>query len=91
MHPEWAALPGGQLQGWTSQDEHAQASFLVWGSEIAVLHAESDQFRNLEAWVDGGQPVTLEAQVDIRRGYLAGTTASWRAAWTAAPICCTCA
>ena len=70
VHPEWAALPGGQQPGWLSRADDATASFLVWGSEIAVFHAESDQYRNLEAWVDDGAPVTLRGQVPERHGYL---------------------
>ena len=70
VHPEWAALPGGQSPGWTSTADDAEASFLVWGSEVAVFHAESEHFRNLEAWVDDGPPVTLTGQVAERQGYL---------------------
>ena len=65
-HPEWS----GQSPGWISNDDGAEASFLVWGSEIALFHAESEHFRNLEAWVDDGAPVTLQAHVPERRGYL---------------------
>ncbi len=70
VHAEWAALPGGQPPGWTSRADEAEASFLVWGSEIAVWHAESEGFRNLEAWVDDGASVTLQGEVPERRGYL---------------------
>jgi len=70
VHAEWAALPGGQQPGWRSSADDAQTSFLVWGSEVAVFHAESDQYRNLEAWVDDGAPVTLQGQVAERKGYL---------------------
>jgi len=70
VHPEWARLPGGQAPGWTTTAEDAQASFLVWGREIAVFHAESAQYRNLEAWVDDGPVVTLRGQVPERVGYL---------------------
>ena len=70
VHPEWAAKPGGQAPGWTTTADDAEASFLVWGSEIAVFHAESEHYRDLEAWVDGGAPVTLRGQVAERKGYL---------------------
>jgi lysophospholipase L1-like esterase len=70
VHPEWARLPGGQSPGWTTTADDAQASFLVWGSEIAIFHAESAQYRNLEAWVDEGPVVTLRGQVPERVGYL---------------------
>ncbi len=65
VHPEWPLAPG-----WTTTDDAAEASFLVWGSEIAVFHAESEHYRNLEAWVDDGAPVTLHGHVPERRGYL---------------------
>jgi len=70
VHPEWASLPGGQAPGWTTTADDAEASFLVWGSEIALFHAESALYRNLEAWVDEGAPVTLQGHVPERRGYL---------------------
>jgi len=66
VHPEWP----GQAPGWTSSDDTAEASFLVWGREVALFHAESEHFRNLEAWVDDGAPVTLQGHVPERRGYL---------------------
>ena len=70
VHPEWARLPGGQAPGWTTTADDAEASFLVWGREIAVFHAESAQYRNLEAWVDDGPVVTLQGMVPERVGYL---------------------
>jgi lysophospholipase L1-like esterase len=70
VHPEWARLPGGQAPGWTTTADDAQATFLVWGREIAVFHAESAQYRNLEAWVDDGPVVTLQGMVPERVGYL---------------------
>ena len=66
VHPEWA----GQQAGWQATADDAEASFLAWGSEVAVFHAESDGYRNLEAKVDGGPWVTLQGQVPERRGYL---------------------
>ncbi|HJV69895.1 GDSL-type esterase/lipase family protein [Ideonella sp.] len=70
VHPEWAQLPGGQVAGWTTTADDAQASFLVWGREVAVFHAESERYRNLEAWVDDGPVVTLRGQVPERVGYI---------------------
>jgi lysophospholipase L1-like esterase len=70
VHPEWAQLPGGQAPGWTTTADDAEATFLVWGREIAVFHAESAQHRNLEAWVDDAPIVTLQGQVPERVGYL---------------------
>jgi lysophospholipase L1-like esterase len=70
VHPDWAQLPGGQTPGWTTDADDAEAAFLVWGSEVAVFHAESEHYRNLEAWVDEGPIVTLQGHVPERRGYL---------------------
>jgi lysophospholipase L1-like esterase len=70
IHPEWAGLPGGQSPGWTTTRDDARADFLVWGSQIALFHAESDHYRDLEAWVDDGPMVTLHGNVAERRGYL---------------------
>lgn len=66
VHPEWK----GQQPGWVSRADDAEARFLVYGSEIAVFHAESEQYRNLEARVDDGPWVTLQGHVPERRGYL---------------------
>ncbi len=66
VHPEWP----GQQPGWTTTDEEAEASFLVWGAEIAVFHAESKLYRDLEAWVDDGPLQTLRGFVPERDGYL---------------------
>jgi lysophospholipase L1-like esterase len=66
VHPEWT----GQLPGWVARADGAEAHFLVWGREVAVFHAESEHYRNLEAWVDDGPVVTLRGQVPERKGYL---------------------
>ncbi|MBC7377365.1 MAG: hypothetical protein H7346_08025, partial [Burkholderiaceae bacterium] len=66
LHPEWH----GQAPGWTTSAEGAEASFLVWGSEIALFHAESENYRDLEAWVDDGPRVTATGNVPARKGYL---------------------
>ncbi len=66
VHPEWT----GQLPGWVSKADDAEARFLVYGSEIAVFHAESEHYRNLEARVDDGPWVTLQGHVPDRKGYL---------------------
>lgn len=66
VHPEWP----GQAPGWTTTADDAEAHFLVWGREVAVFHAESEHYRNLEAWVDDGPVVTLQGQVPERKGYL---------------------
>jgi lysophospholipase L1-like esterase len=66
VHPEWK----GQSPGWVTRADDAEAHFLVWGSEVAVFHAESEHYRNLEAWVDDGPVITLRGQVPERQGYL---------------------
>ncbi|XHS80480.1 GDSL-type esterase/lipase family protein [Burkholderiaceae bacterium UC74_6] len=66
VHPEWT----GQQPGWMAKADDATASFLVWGSEVAIFHAESEHYRNLEAWVDDGPAVTVRGQVPERHGYL---------------------
>ncbi len=66
VHPEWT----GQQPGWTAKADDAAAHFLVWGREIAVFHAESALYRNLEARVDDGPWVMLRGQVAERKGYL---------------------
>ena len=66
VHPEWP----GQAPGWQTTADDAEAHFLVWGREVAVFHAESEAYRNLEAWVDDGPVVTLRGQVAERKGYL---------------------
>ena len=77
VHAEWARLPGGQAPGWTTTRDDAQADFLVWGRQVAVFHAESEHYRDLEAWVDDGPVVTLHGHVAERHGYLG---------WHVAPV-----
>lgn len=66
VHPEWP----GQQPGWTTTADDAEARFLVFGAEVAVFHAESALYRNLEARVDDGPWVTLRGHVPERQGYL---------------------
>lgn len=66
VHPEWP----GQHPGWVATADDAEARFLVYGSEVAVFHAESEHYRNLEARVGDGPWVTLQGHVPERRGYL---------------------
>lgn len=66
VHPEWP----GQQPGWVATADDAEARFLVWGSEVAAFHAESDSYRNLEARVDDGPWVALRGHVPERKGYL---------------------
>lgn len=66
VHPEWT----GQQPGWTSTADDAEARFLVFGAEVAIFHAESEHYRNLEARVDDGPWVTVQGFVASRKGYL---------------------
>lgn len=66
VHPEWP----GQQSGWVTRADDAETRFLVYGSEIAVFHAESEHYRNLEARVDDGPWITVRGHVPERRGYL---------------------
>jgi lysophospholipase L1-like esterase len=70
VHPEWAGMPGGQAPGWTTTHDDAHADFLVWGSQISIFHAQSEHYRDLEAWIDDGPLVTLHGHVAERQGYL---------------------
>ncbi len=70
VHHEWASLPGGQPPGWTTTADDAEASFLVWGTQIALFHAEGEHYRDLEAWVDDGPPVAVHGHQALRRGDL---------------------
>jgi lysophospholipase L1-like esterase len=60
VHAEWETLPGGQAQGWSSTEDGASASFLVWGRHIGLFHGQHESYRNLEAWVDDGPHVTVQ-------------------------------
>ncbi|MGQ3053033.1 MAG: GDSL-type esterase/lipase family protein [Roseateles sp.] len=66
VHPEWT----GQQPGWVAKAEDAEARFLVYGREVAVFHAESEHYRNLEARVDDGPWVSVQGHVAERKGYL---------------------
>lgn len=77
VHPEWATMPGGQVPGWASRADDGEASFLVWGTQLAVLHAQSAHHRDLEAWVDDGPVVMLRGHVASRLGGLG---------WAATPV-----
>jgi hypothetical protein len=73
-HPEWRAH-GGSKQGWSCKAEGAEMSFALKGESIGLMYAESDQYRDAEAWVeypDGTKtrPVNLECYVSYRSGYL---------------------
>jgi lysophospholipase L1-like esterase len=73
-HPDWARRPGGQPEGWTTQRDDGALDFLVRGRQILLFHAESDQFRNLVAWVDDLPPVLLRCHNPTRQSYLGWAT-----------------
>jgi lysophospholipase L1-like esterase len=68
VHGEWA-VHGGEPSGWHVADD-AVLTLRVTGKVIGVLYSESEHYRDLEAWVDDGPPVILEARVASRQGYL---------------------
>jgi lysophospholipase L1-like esterase len=70
VHEEWQRRPGGGKEGWVSEQDDASMSFLVYGRQIGIFHAESEHYRNLEAWVDEQAPVLLREQNPERHGYL---------------------
>ncbi len=71
VHPEWPAR-GGAVSGWTTRADGALLEFRVTGRIVGVFYAESETYRNAEAWVDGDEAnaVTLECFVPTRVGYL---------------------
>lgn len=69
-HDDWERRPGGGKAGWTTKSDDATISFLVYGRQIALFHPESEHYRDLEAWVDDGKPVTLREDKPERAGYL---------------------
>src|ERR1019366_2669960 len=70
VHEEWQRRPGGGKEGWVSEQDDASMSFLVYGRQIGIFHAESEHYRNLEAWVDEQAPVLLREQNPERHDYL---------------------
>lgn len=70
VHPDWVRRPGGQAEGWTATSDDAELDFLVRGRQIMLLHPESENYRNLEAWVDDGPKVAVKCHNPIRTGYL---------------------
>lgn len=70
LHEDWARRPGGAKHGWYCKTPGATASFLVHGRQIGLFCAESDQYSDLEAWVDDGPVVHVRQFNPIRQGYL---------------------
>lgn len=70
LHPDWERRPGGQAEGWTTNSDDAELDLMVRGRQILLMHPESENYRNLEAWVDDGPKVTIQCHNPIRTGYL---------------------
>lgn len=73
VHPEWVAH-GNSSEGWRATEEGAEIVFKVKGTSVNILFAESDGFRNCQAWVKYGgkesKKFTLKCENSIRQGYL---------------------
>ena len=74
LHGEWRNL-GGAKEGWTSREDDARISFRLRGESVGLTCAESDQYRDAEAWVElpdgtASRKVALNCFVPYRNGYL---------------------
>lgn len=70
QHGEWLAHGGAPL-GWHSKEDGAEMTLSVRGKVLALLVAESEHFRNMEAWLDDdATPTLLQGHEPIRVGYL---------------------
>lgn len=74
VHSEWVSH-GNAHQGWQSNTPEAEIVFEVEGSSVGIMYAESDQFRDAQAWVersDGSTTprVILNCYQVSRQGYL---------------------
>ncbi len=73
VHTEWVAH-GNSKEGWRSSKEGSEIVFKVKGTSVNLLFAESDGFRNCQAWVKYGgkesKKVTIKCENSIRKGYL---------------------
>lgn len=74
VHNEWVAH-GQAHEGWSTTKELAELTFKVHASSINVLYAESDGFRDCEAWVENpdgtkGKVVAMRNAQASRKGYL---------------------
>jgi lysophospholipase L1-like esterase len=74
VHGEWLSH-GGSKEGWTSRAEGGHISFRLKGASVGVMYAESDQYRNADAWVEypdgtSSKKTPLNCFVSYRSGYL---------------------
>lgn len=74
VHSEWVSH-GGAKQGWSTAEEGAEITFKIHASSINVLYAESDGYRDCEAWVENadgtaGKKVVMRNAQSSRKGYL---------------------
>ncbi len=73
-HDDWKRI-GNVKQGWNTAKADAVISFEVSGTSCGILYAESNTYRNGEAWIewfDGttGKKVSLNCYNASRNGYL---------------------
>jgi lysophospholipase L1-like esterase len=68
---EWLTRGGAALTGWTSRDPAADLRILVRGKSVGILFAESDQFCNGLAWIEGmeDRKTVIKSYVSYRSGY----------------------
>jgi lysophospholipase L1-like esterase len=74
VHGEWAPRGGEMPQGWKSLNSGAHLTVNVRGKSVGILFAESDQYRNGEAWIEDADGKTTPHQVinsfvSYRNGY----------------------
>lgn len=75
IHGEWTRRGGLAPRGWMTADETALLRVAVEGQSVGVTIAESDQYRNAEAWIDfadgtSSRKIPLNTFVSFRSGYL---------------------
>lgn len=74
VHPEWPSR-GNAKKGWSTKTENAEITFRIKAKGINVLYAESDGFRDCEAWVtdaegNDSKKVKMACAQASRKGYL---------------------
>lgn len=51
VHDDWRRI-GSVTQGWSTTDPEAEMSFKIRGKSIGIMIAQSNLFRNAEAWIE---------------------------------------